>query len=332
MLALGLLTAAQLVDLDVGRLGTTIKEFQSSSNGSTSILSVLGLALVATGTAAAAVTFRARKPIVANTGPLLQRLSPLAKGTMGLLGLALGVVGLAWFLSSSVAMVLCLLLLALGTTTGILAVLFAAKDRAGDGPGPLGISSRGWVSLAFLALAGGVLGTQESHLLGRLGSWTAAGEKVVAQGAAIPVGDEPSVWSTRKYERGQPDSTDPERARLERELFEMRRRLAALEFGTRPDRVAEKPAAAPADRPVVDLAQWNHKPDSVNPVPGGVAGTEPTRSERDRLAKELADAQRKLADLEAVKSSTRPPESSTSALAPATVDVSRWRQADSSSR
>ena len=227
-------------------------------------------------------------------------------------------------------MLLCLALLALGITTGLVAVAFAAKPGPGDAPGPWGISSRGWVSLAFLALAGSVLGAQEARLLGPLGTVTAAANKsgTSPREAAAPVGDAPSVWSMRKYEPTSADSTGPgsERARLERELFEARRRLAALESGTRPDRPVEKAVPAAGDRSVVDLTQWNHKSDSASLPPGTGTGTDPARSERDRLAKELADAQRKIADLEAGKGSSRPPENNTPASSYSTVDVSKWRQ------
>jgi hypothetical protein len=328
-LALGLLTAAQVADLVSGQLPATIKQFQTFASGSTSTLAVLGLVLMSLGTGAAAAMFRSGNPLAAGPGPLLQRLSPLAKGTLTLLGLALGVVGLATFLSSEVGMLLCLVLLALGITTGLFALAFAVKPGTTDAPGPWGISSRGWVSLAFLALAGGVVGAQEARLLGPLGTVTAAANKsgTVPREAAAPVGDAPSVWSMRKYVPTSPDSTDlgSERARLERELFEARRRLAALELGTRPDRPAEKAAPAAGGRSVVDMTQWNHKSDSASLPPGTGTGTDPSRSERDRLAKELADAQRKIADLEAGKGSARPPENNAPASPSSSVDVSKWR-------
>jgi hypothetical protein len=326
--ALGLLTAALVVDLASGQLSATIKQFQTSARGSTSMLAVLGLVLVSLGTGAAAATFRSGNPLATGPGSLLQRLSPLAKGMLTLLGLALGVIGLAAFLSSEVAMLLCLALLALGITTGLVAVAFAAKPGPGDAPGPWGISSRGWVSLAFLALAGGVLGAQEARLLGQLGPAIAANKSGTSRReAAAPVGDAPSVWSMRKYEPTSADSTGPgsERARLEKELFETRRRLAALEPGTRPDRPAEKAAPSGGDRSVVDLTRWNHKSDSASLPPGTGTGTDPARSERDRLAKELADAQRKIADLESGKGPARPPGNNAPASSPSTVDLSKWR-------
>jgi hypothetical protein len=327
--ALGLLTGAQLVDLYNSHLRATLEQFQSSANGSTSILAMLGLVLVALGTAGAAAVFHSRKPLVANAGPLLRRLSPLAKGTLSLLGLALGLVGLASFLSSELAMLLCFVLLALGATTCVFALTFAAEYGANDAPGPWGISSRGWVSLALLALSGGVLGAREARLLAPFDSLTAVANKSGAspRDAVAFVGDQPSVWSMRKYEPTSTDS-DPgssERARLERELSEARKRLAALESGPRPDRPAEKAAPAAGDRSVVDVSQWNHKLEAASLSPGGAAATDPGRSERDRLAKELADAQRKITDLEAAKASARPPENIASATSLSTVDVSKWR-------
>jgi hypothetical protein len=329
-LALGLLTAAQVADLVSGQLPATIKEFQTSAGGSTSILAVLGSVLLTLGTGAAAAMFRSGNPLAGGPGPLLQRLSPLAKATLTLLGLALGVVGLATFLSSEVGMLMCLVLLALGITTGLFALAFATKPGTTDAPGPWGISSRGWVSLAFLALAGGVLGAREVRLLGPLDTVTAAANKsgTSPREAAAPVGDAPSVWSMRKYEPTSPDSTDlaSERAWLERELFDARRRLAALESGTRPDRRAEKAAPAAGDRSVVDTTQWSHKSDSASSPPEAGTGMDSTRSERDRLAKELADARRKIADLEAGKGAARSPERNAPASSSSTVDVSKWRQ------
>jgi hypothetical protein len=268
-LALGLLTAAQVVDLLSGQLPATIRQFQTPAGVSTSILTVLGLVLASLGTGAAAATFRSGNPLAAGPGSLLQRLSPLARGTLTLLGLALGLVGLATLLSSEVGMLLCLVLLALGITTGLLALAFAPEPGAPDAPGPWGISSRGWVSLAFLALAGGVLGAQQARLLGPLGVTTAAANRsgTSPREPVAPVGDEPSVWSMRKYDPAPPGSTDPgsERARLERELFETRRRLAALESGTRADRESgtsparppENGAPAPSSS-TVDVSKWHH--------------------------------------------------------------------------
>jgi hypothetical protein len=334
-LALGLLTAAQLLDLDTGHLRATIKEFQSSSNGSTSILTMLGLVLVALGTAAAAATLRSGNPLLATTGPLLQRLSPLAKGTLALLGLALGVVGMACLLSSDVALLLCFVLLALGATTCLFALFVAAKPGANDAPGPWGISSRGWVSLALLALAGGVLGAQEARRLGSLGSVSAAGPNKTGtspRDPVDPVGDAPSVWSMRKYEYPTPYLSDSssDRARLARELAETRRRLDAVEAGTRPERHAEK--AAPAGKAassggapsVVELSQWRHKPESPGPSSGTGPGADPDRKDKEQLEKELAALHRGIADLEAANRPFRPQENNASGKPPTVVDLSKW--------
>jgi hypothetical protein len=267
-----------------------------------------------------------------NEGPLLRRLSPLAKGTLSLLGLALGVVGLAWFLSSEVAMLLCLVLLALGTSTCVAALLFAAKHGAKDAPGPWGISSRGWVSLAFLALAGGILGAQEAHLLGPFGLVTAAPNKSdTSPRETVPVGDAPSVWSMRKYEYPVPDSSDSssERARLARDLAETRKKLNALEAGTRPERPkekdtpAEKATLSSGGTSVVDLSQWHHKLDSPGPSSGTGPGTD-DRKEKERLEKDLADLRKKIADLEVAQRPSGPQANNASDKPPTVMDLSKW--------
>jgi hypothetical protein len=276
--------------------------------------------------AAAAATFRSGKPSSANTGPLSQRLSPLAKGTLSLLAMSVGVVGLACFLSADVAMLQCLVLLVLGATACLFALPLAAS--AAHDPGPWGISSRGWVSLALLTLAGSVLGVREAHLLAH-GTVTAAANKPTnsLQDSAGAVSDAPSVWSMRRYGPNPPDINDAgaERARLERELFEARRRLVALESETRAERPTEKTPVLAGDRSVVDTSQWNHKPETTSPS-GGAAGPDRVQSERDRLVKELADAQKRIADLEGGKGPARPPEKETfgPTASPATLDVSTW--------
>jgi hypothetical protein len=265
----------------------------------------------------------------------LRRLSPLAKGTLALLGMALGVVGLGCVLSSAEAMLLCFVLLALGTTTCLFALSFAAKPGANDAPGPWGISSRGWVSLTLLALAGGVLGAQEAHLLGLLGSMNAASANKTGPSPREPVGpegDAPSVWSMRKYEYPVADLSDAssERARLARELAETRRRLDALEASTRSDRPTEKAAPAEKAAPsggaplVVDLSQWHHKTDSPGPSSGAGPGADPDRKEKDRLEKELTDLRKKIADLEAANRLSRPQENNASDKPPTVVDLARW--------
>jgi hypothetical protein len=72
-------------------------------------------------------------------------------------------------------MFICLLLLALGIASGLLALFFTSKPGVAE-PAPGGISARGWVSLTLLALAGVVLVAQEARVLPALVARTAAGE------------------------------------------------------------------------------------------------------------------------------------------------------------
>jgi hypothetical protein len=196
--ALGLLAAALLVDLSGGRLPSTSRQFQTFADNSNSTLVVLGMVLTGLGAGAAAATFRAGSPLLPGTGPLPQRLRPLAKGTVALLGLALAAVGLASYLSPSAGMLLCLLVLALGITTGGFALFFAARPGWQDAPGPCGISPRGWVSLALLALAVGLLAAHEGQLLGPLGGMTSPDGRPPGTATREPggaVGDPLSLWS-----------------------------------------------------------------------------------------------------------------------------------------
>jgi hypothetical protein len=321
-LALGLVTASQVVSLPGGLALAAVEQLRASAGGSTSLLAVLGLILVTLGTGAAAATFRSRGAVLPGPGPLGQRLSPLARATCTLLGLALAVVGVASFLSPEGGMLLCLVLLTLGAATGLFALLFAAKAGARDEAGPAGIPSRGWVSLALLALAGAVLGAQEARLLGPLSGLAASDANRSRAGALVPVkpvGDEPSAWSQRRYAPGpaEPVGAGSDRARLERELGEARDRIAAIESALRSGRPPEgkAPARPGGDGPVVDVSDWRHRSDSQ-----GGGGTVLAAGEKDRLERELADTRRKAADLEAALRTGRPAENT----AGSTVDVSRW--------
>jgi hypothetical protein len=297
-----------------------------------SVLVLLGLVLVALGTGALAATFRSGKSLVPGTATLLHRLSPLAKGSFLLLGVALAVVGLVNLLSPERPLLSCLVFLALGITTGLGTVCFASVPGTRDAPGPWSISSHGWVSLAFLGLAGGVLATHEARLVGLLGSMaasTANRSATAVRGPAGPVTDEPSNWSMRKYQSAQTDPMDPatERARLERQVTSLRKQLAAYESGTRSDRSTQKaaPAQQPAGTPsVVDLSQWNHKVDSPGPAHGADSEIDKLKREIKRLDSELADSRQRIVELEAARSLGRPQESRAAMTPASTVDLSKW--------
>jgi hypothetical protein len=182
MLALALLTVSQFIDMGGGpalaavanavgpsghRAREALAHLQASGQQSVSILALLALFLMALGTGVALATFRSRGPLAPEGGPFLKRMSPLAKGTFLILGLALVVVGIASLLKPEVGMFICLMLLTLGIVSGLLALFFTAKPGVAE-PAPGGISSRGWVSLTLLALAGVVLVAQEAHVFGPL--------------------------------------------------------------------------------------------------------------------------------------------------------------------
>jgi hypothetical protein len=190
MLALALLTVSQVADLGGGtalaavanavgpsgqRALETLAHLQASGRESVSILALLALFLVALGTGVAVATFRSPNPLSAEGRFFLNRMSPLAKGTFLILGLALVVVGFASLFEPEVGMFICLLLLALGIASGLLALFFTSKPGVAE-PAPGGISSRGWVSLTLLALAGVVLVAQEARVLPALVARTDAAE------------------------------------------------------------------------------------------------------------------------------------------------------------
>jgi hypothetical protein len=171
MLALALLTASQVVDLGGGRALETLAHLQQS----VSMLALLVLFLVALGTGVAVATFRSHSPLTGEGGSFLKRMSPLARGAFVILGLALVVLGIATLLKPEVGMFICLMLLTLGIGSGLLALVSISKPGV-DEPTRWGISSRGWVSLTLLALAGIVLVAQEARVLGPLDTRTNAGE------------------------------------------------------------------------------------------------------------------------------------------------------------
>jgi hypothetical protein len=331
-LALGLLSAALVVDLCSGGLLGMIKQFQACASGSVSILATLSLVLVTLGTGAVAATFRSGNALLPGTASLLHRLSPLAKGAFTLLGLALAVVGLADLISPEQPMLVCLALLALGITTGLAALSFAPVPGTTKAPGPWSISSRGWVSLAFLGLAGGVLVSQEARLVGLLGNMAVSTANRSSSALREPVGpvtDEPSNWSMKKYQSAQTDTIDSEteQKRLEKEVASLRKQLATLASGTRTDRPMEKnaPGQPARDQAVVDLSQWHHKVDSPGSSRGPDSEIEQLRGHKNRLESELANNRQRIVELEAVKNPGRPQENSAAMFPASTVDVTKWR-------
>jgi hypothetical protein len=285
-LALGLLAGAQVLDLSSGRTLATIKEVQAPGNGAVSLLTVLGLVVLALGTAVAAVMFRVGSPLAPGPGPLVPRLSPLAKGTYLLLGLALAVVGLATLLAPEVGMLMCLLLLTLGTVSGLFALVMASKPGTRDEPAPWGISSRAWVSLALLVLACFVLGAREVNPLSASRNREGAAKQVkpAEQPAlASAVTDQPSVWllGSRPAVSGDPGAA--------RELEALRnelREVKAWVLATRP--ATRSPTLTPA-RSEARVAEW--------PAPGAAESL---------VERKIAEMERKLDALAAQLRAGRP--------------------------
>jgi hypothetical protein len=230
-----LLAAAQVVDLFSGKDSATVQQLQATAGAVSAVLGALGLVLLALGTGAAVATFRSRTALAPGDGPPARRLSPLARGTFTLLGLALAAVGLAALFTPEVGTLLCLVLLTVGILTGLGAVGIIPRSGTRDEPRSLGISSRGWVSLVFLLLAGVSLGGQQVRLpwsLEGLGAGEGGQSQARKQEPTARVGDEPSIWSQPYLP--DPASQGPDRTQLEREVARMRSRLEAAVKTGRP--------------------------------------------------------------------------------------------------
>ena len=218
----------------------TINSTVSVGQQSVSILALLALFLVALGTGVAVATFRSRSPLSGEGGFFLKRMSPLARGAFLILALALVVVGVASLLKPEVGMFISLLLLTLGIVSGLLA-LFSSSKPGVDEPARWGISSRGWVSLTLLALAGVVLVAQEARVLGPLGARTDAAEpnpRVQTSSstdsgmktARTPGDTSPSygVLDLSKGLRTSPRTSTPARTVVEDEARQLRRQVQEL--------------------------------------------------------------------------------------------------------
>jgi hypothetical protein len=300
MLALALLTLSQIVDLGAGALAAvasaaspsgsralqTLKHLQTSSQQSVSILALLALFLMALGTAVAVATFRSSSPLSPEGGYFLKRMSLLARGAFLILGLALVVVGFASLLKPEVGMLISLMLLTLGIVSGLLALYSRSKPGV-DEPTRWRISSRGWVSLTLLALAGVALVAQEARVLGPLGARTDAGEpnpRVQTssstdsgmKAARTPGNTTPSYGvvdlskglrtSSRTSTPSRPVVEDETRQlrrqvqELKRQVQELQSRLSTLQGQgtTNPAATASVPTASKGSPVVVDLTNGLH--------------------------------------------------------------------------
>jgi hypothetical protein len=137
-------------------------------------------------------------------------------------------------------MFISLLLLTLGIVSGLLA-LFSSSKPGVDEPMRWGITSRGWVSLSLLALAGVVLVAQEARVLGPLGARTDAAEpnpRVQTssstdsgmKAAQTPGSTSPSygVLDLSKGLRTSPRTSAPSRTVVEDETRQLRRQVQEL--------------------------------------------------------------------------------------------------------
>lgn len=141
----------------------------------TTSLVPLGLGLVTTGTVTAAVAFRRGGFFRPGTEPLRQRLQRPAGVASGLLALAAGVVGCACRLTPTPGLWLALVLLVIGSVSGLTNLALAGPSSAA--PAPSGLpAARQRVSFALLAVAGLILAGQYWGWLGSAGSAVSVSE------------------------------------------------------------------------------------------------------------------------------------------------------------
>jgi hypothetical protein len=223
LIALGLLLGAQGVNVLAGLDVMGITQLQSAGSWTAAILPVLALSLVAIGTGAAAAAFRSRNSLRPGSEPVLKRLSPLARGTFILLGLALGVLGFTSLATLDSGLVPSLILVALGIVAGLFALFADSRGERSGEPVRKGISPRAGVSLALLVLAVVVLGGQGYRLLGGSSDGTALDAKKTS--LEKPDASDQGVYAAPINHKGDtpgsPDAIDPDtlhRKSLEAEL------------------------------------------------------------------------------------------------------------------
>jgi hypothetical protein len=158
-----------------------------------SLLALLGLGLVATGTAFAIKMFRSSNSLLPLPGPYWKRLSPVARKAAIFLGLGFAVVGVVSLLTQVFGMFLCLMLLTLGIVTGLAALAVRSERGKEEGPTRLGISQRAWVSLTLLTMSGATLVAQDFRAL-RLSNHGLAGAANHSAGSN-PNKTNPTVWT-----------------------------------------------------------------------------------------------------------------------------------------
>jgi hypothetical protein len=175
----------------------------------------------------------------------------------------------------------CLMLLTLGIASGLFALFLTPEPGTADEPAPWGISSRGWVSLTLLALAGVLLVAQEARVLGPLAGKTVAAEPVA--GAA----NSPAVGT-----RG-PEKAGPAALAQQPTVWNMwPRRIDSAEARRGGTTVSARPSNG--SPPGTDLGQ------GLRPRPGpGIVASNDREDEKARLQREVQERLQRIAALEA---------------------------------
>jgi hypothetical protein len=264
-IVLGVLLAALVVDLAAG--GAVAELLKVRVPGSL-VLALVALLLIALGTVATASTLHAGSPLLFASEQTPRRLSPLAKATAVLLGLALAAITLATILAPEVGLRLGQVLLALGVASGLYALVHNGTANAPPQPGLMGISSPGWLSLAFLGLAGVVVGIQAAVLLNRSERSLTATSARSGTGPQAPLGQPEKVdqrdWRWKPDSERSVDVTNPEAelARLRRQVSELQKEIRSLRAGPQgsPPELAREQSITPETLPpgsfVLDLSRW----------------------------------------------------------------------------
>jgi hypothetical protein len=161
--ALALLSSAQAAALLNDRIVETIQQVHVHSGTFAQILRALGLFFGVLGTCGAAWTFLTSCPSPDGPRPDQRWFNPRPWWTLAVLILGLSVLFLANALLPSAGGLLGMVLLMLGTATGLFGYLADTRARALHESSGLRISPRGWVSLGLLTLATGVLALNQTR-------------------------------------------------------------------------------------------------------------------------------------------------------------------------
>lgn len=200
-IALGLLSAAELAAFGAGQAAALPDVNVSLPTA----LGVLGLVLVGVAGGSAAATFRAPAPLRPGPEPWWQRVSPLARVTLVVLGLAAAVLALSAALFPGPGATLSLVLLLLGAAAGILSYTFDPRAPAPVSAAPSGISPHRWVALALVGLAGLAFGAERFGLSTAPSRTEAAASTAAAPALPAAKATEPPGGAVRDHT--QPTTT-----------------------------------------------------------------------------------------------------------------------------